>query len=121
MHTLINARKYLRYEIDFAMKLQRKVEKRIFKAQRERSRMQEINRALELLKNILQTSISSELQYLPKIEIIKLSKNYIKILQKVLLLDRSLSNDEIMESLSLNLKSSTVRILQNTFGVNHEK
>ena len=92
----------------------RKGDKKFFKAQRERVRMLAINKALIYLRSVLQTSIlngSSEFQHLPKIETLKLAKNYIHILQnKALGVDYT--DDEYIVTLSYNLKNSTAKMLR---------
>lgn len=95
------------------MKLQRRVERKIFKAQRERNRMLAINKALIYLRNTLQKSIGTNENdfHLPKIEILKLAKNYISILQH-LLCGEELSAEEFMEMLTMNLKNSTNKLLR---------
>lgn len=92
----------------------KKGDKKFFKAQRERVRMLAINKALIYLRSVLQTSIlneSSEFQHLPKIETLKLAKNYIHILQnKALGVDYT--DDEYIATLSYNLKNSTAKMLR---------
>jgi hypothetical protein len=94
--------------------LKRKSDKRFFKAQRERTRMLAINKALLYLRSILQSSLvngSSDFQHLPKIETLKLAKNYIKILQNQLD-GEDYSHDEFIEILCTNLKNSTAKLLK---------
>lgn len=52
--------------------------KRFFKAQRERTRMHSLNKALDVLRKKLQNSLSSDLR-LPKIEALKLGEKFIEI------------------------------------------
>jgi len=92
----------------------RKGDKKFFKAQRERVRMLAINEALIYLRSVLQNSIlngKNEFQHLPKIETLKLAKNYIHILQnKALGMDYT--DDEYIATLSYNLKNSTAKMLK---------
>lgn len=92
----------------------RKGDKKFFKAQRERVRMLAINEALIYLRSVLQNSIlngSNDFQHLPKIETLKLAKNYIHILQnKALGVDYT--DDEYIATLSYNLKNSTAKMLK---------
>lgn len=98
------------------MKLtKRKGDKKFFKAQRERVRMLAINEALIYLRSVLQNSIlngsNNNFQHLPKIETLKLAKNYIHILQnKALGVDYT--DDEYIATLSYNLKNSTAKMLR---------
>ncbi|KAG5678503.1 hypothetical protein PVAND_008170 [Polypedilum vanderplanki] len=100
------------------MKLQRKGDRKVFKAQRERSRMMEINKALIYLRSVLQCSLVSNnfenntFQNLPKIETIKLAKNYIAILQEQVSGRDFYSAEEYLEMLTMNLKNSTIKLLR---------
>lgn len=96
------------------MKLHRRIERKIFKAQRERGRMMEINQALLFLKKILQNSITNDIcdfQHLPKIEALKLAINYIAVL-KLLADGNEFTTGEYLEKLTGNLKNSTVKMLK---------
>jgi hypothetical protein len=98
------------------MKLQRKGDRKVFKAQRERSRMLEINKALVYLRGVLQNSLSSgssdDFRHLPKIETIKLAKNYISTLQEQANGRDFDCAEEYVETLTLNLKNSTIKLLR---------
>lgn len=98
------------------MKLQRrKSDKKLFKAQRERTRMLAINKALIYLKCVLENSLlgsSNSFQNLPKIETLKLAKNYINILQNQVNQGLDYSTDEFIEMLTFNLKNSTAKLLK---------
>lgn len=96
------------------MKLSRRIERKLFKAQRERSRMMEINRALIFLRIILQNSITNDtcdFQHLPKIETLKLAINYISLLEAQVE-GMEFTESEYLEKLSTNLKNSTTKILR---------
>lgn len=96
------------------MKLQRKSDRKVFKAQRERNRMLAINMALIVLRNVLQNSISngsSDFRHLPKIETLKLAKNYIAVLTDQVH-GYEFTNQEFIEMLTLNLKNSTSKLLK---------
>ena len=99
------------------MKLHRKSERKFFKAQRERSRMLAINKALLYLRNVLQSSIANgsknyDFHHLPKIEVLKMAKNYIAILQLQVSYGDELTSEEFMELLTINLKNSTTKLLK---------
>jgi hypothetical protein len=101
------------------MKLQRaRGDRKLFKAQRERSRMLDINKALIFLRNILQNSLlrlselSDDFQHLPKIETIKLAKNYITILQEQVSGREFECMEEYLKMLTSNLKNSTTKLLR---------
>lgn len=84
--------------------------KRNFKAERERLRMGSITRILNTLRKQLQISLKSELK-LPKIETLKLAKNYINVLS-VILSGNSLTKEEFLALLSVKLRQNTINILK---------
>jgi Ni,Fe-hydrogenase maturation factor len=86
----------------------------MFKAQRERGRMMEINRALVFLRIILQSSITNDncdFHHLPKIEALRLAINYINLLADQVE-GKEFTTNEYVEKLSRNLKNSTAKILK---------
>lgn len=96
------------------MKLQRRIERKVFKAQRERSRMMQINQALVFLRIILQNSITRDncdFKHLPKIETLKLAINYIALLEEQVD-GMEFTMNEVIEKLSVNLKNSTSKMLR---------
>lgn len=84
--------------------------KRNFKAERERLRMGSITRTLDILRKQLQHSLKAELK-LPKIETLKLAKNYINVLS-VILSGKTLTKDEFLTLLSVELRQNTINILR---------
>lgn len=84
--------------------------KKYFKAQRERSRMHLLNRALDVLRKRLQQSLSPEMR-LPKIETLKLARNYICALS-ILLDGHELTQEEFVGLLGFNLRHGTIQALK---------
>lgn len=84
--------------------------KRNFKAERERLRMGSITRTLDVLRKQLQLSLKVELK-LPKIETLKLAKNYINVLL-VILSGNNLTKDEFITLLTVDLRQNTINILR---------
>lgn len=97
------------------MKFQRrKGDKKFLKAQRERVRMLAINKALIYLRNVLQKSLlkeRNEFVNLPKIETLKLAKNYINLLQQQLN-GNNFTETQMVDMLLINLKNSTKKLLK---------
>lgn len=84
--------------------------KRNFKAERERLRMGSITRTLNTLRKQLQISLKAELK-LPKIETLKLAKNYINVLS-LILSGTTLTKEDFIALLSVKLRQNTINILK---------
>lgn len=98
------------------MKLKKNIDRKMFKAQRERTRMMEINQALIFLRIVLQNCITkdengSEFEHLPKIEVLKLAINYIAFLE-LQVQGQEFTNTDYISMLSVNLKNSTIKMLK---------
>lgn len=106
------------------MKLQRKSERKFFKAKRERLRMLALNKALVYLRSVLQTTLydgfNDDFDRLPKIEILRLAKNYIQILMEKIN-GKNYDVNEFLEKITANLKYSTRKMLKNAMSQNEIK
>lgn len=114
INTLYSTNNYYTIPVSSIMKL-RKGNKKIVKAQRERVRMLAINEALIYLRSILQSSLSngsSDFESLPKIEVLRLAKNYINVLQHQLSGAADFTDNDFIEMLTLNLKNRTAKLLR---------